>query len=772
MGLAVLLIFTATSFAQSIPLPAGKGAGPRTGKVAFVEILVASRVEVDALAQAGYDLVSVKPGVVLLHADNDELESLGAAGWAWTVIELPSAVPAGPQKALGSYNSFAAMTAMLDGYVTNYPAICRKFSLGKSVQNRDLWALKITTNPDVESDKPEFRYVACIHGIEPLGTEMSLYFIDLLCKGWATNDARISNLVNNVEIWVLPMNNPDGREAATYGNANGINLNRNFPEGSASNYGNALYGPGMATNSAQPEVRHVMAWTAAHNFTMGVHFHTGATVVNYPYDNDNLGSVFSPSPDEALFQVMSRTYSSNNPPMWASLDFANGIVNGAAWYAVSGGAQDWSYRYHGSMEVTIELSDGQWPYPAASEIPTYWSQNRESMLAYMEWCLRGVRGVLRNRVTGAPVRGAVRVEGIHHLVFSDADVGDYHRVLLPGTYNFWFYAPGYQPQRVTNIVVGSGPATRVDVSLQPLSARFAAKVNFQPSAATVPAGFVADSGAQFGARGNGFSYGWETALSAGHSLTRNAGRSRDLRYDTHTQMQAGGSHSWEIAVPNGPYSVLVAAGDPNYSTGTYRVLAENVSVISGSPSSDQRWLEGMATVIVTDGRLTLSSGAGAVSNRLAFVEINAVEPATVAQWRALYFGTTNNSGSAASTADPDHDGLTNLLEYAFGLVPTNAESAWHPTGSIVDISGTHWPRLTFLRNTNASDVTFVVQATNRLPATGWTTLATLTNGGGWSGPATVVETPDSGARVSVAVRDLIPLQQGTNRFLRVRVTQP
>jgi hypothetical protein len=774
-GMAAVVLFAGVATGQDVATAslAGKGAGPRVGKISVVEIHGASRVAINALAQAGFDVASVKADRVLLYADSEELAGLRAAGWTWKVVEPKPALPTGAGKELGAYNNFAAMTAMLDAYAANYPAICRKYSLGKSVQNRDLWALKITTNPDVESDKPEFRYVATVHGNEALGTEMSLYFIDLLCKGWATNNTRISNLVHNVEIWVLPMNNPDGREYSSprrY-NANGYDLNRNYPEGSGNNFGNVLYGPGMATNGVQPETRHLMMWTAAHNFTMGVHYHTGALVVNYPYDNDSLGSVFSPSPDEALFAAMSRTYSSNNPPMWASPYFNDGIVNGAEWYAVSGGVQDWSYRYHGSMEATIEISDDQWPDPAAGQLPTYWSQNREAMLAYLEWCLRGVRGVMRDAVTGAPVRGAVRVEGIHRLVFSDGDVGDYHRVLLPGTYHLWFYAPGYQPQRVTNIVVGSSLATRVDVAMQPISPRFAAKVNFQPAAATLPLGFVADSGALFGAHG-GYSFGWETTLSSGHSVRRNAARSGDLRYDTHTQMQAGGSHVWEIAVPNGAYSVLVAAGDPNYATGTYRILAENVPVVNGSPTSDRRWVEGLATVIVTDGRLTLTSGAGAVSNRLAFVEINAVEPTTLAQWRAQYFGSTNNAGSAANTADPDQDGLTNLLEYAFGFVPTNPETGWHPSGSVLELSGTNWPALTFFRNPNATDMTFTVQGADQVPADLWRTLAAMTNGAGWFGPAAVAETPDSGTRAMVTVQDSQPLQPGTNRFLRVQVSQP
>ena len=774
---AALAIWLAVASVQGQTLPTGqgggKGAGPRQTPVSKVEVVVPDRTSLDQLVRAGYDVDTVRKNRAVVYADDEELANLLAAGWQFEVVK-PQAPSSPTPKALGDYNGYTNMTAMLDGCATNYPALCRKLSIGKSVLNRDLWAMKITTNPDLPQDKPRFKYISTIHGNEAVGTEMCLYLIDLLLKGYGSNDTRIVNLVGNVEIWVVPLINPDGREhnPPQRLNINNYDLNRSFPEGSATDFGNVLYGPPINTNSLQPEVRAVMTWTTNHNFSMGANFHTGTLVVNYPYDNDNIGSVFSPSPDEALFEAMSLSYSSNNPPMWNSPEFTHGVVNGADWYAVDGGLQDWSYRYAGVLDVTIEISDYQWPDPPASELPTYWSQNRESMLSYMEWVLRGVRGVIRDAQTGQPVRGTVRTEGFHHLVFSDASVGDYHRILLPGTYTLWFYAPGYVPQRVTNVVVGAGTATRLDVALQPVSARFAAKVNFQPTSAAVPAGYRTDSGALYGARTGGYTYGWETTLASGYLNERKAGRSQDLRYDTLCQMQAGGNHTWEIAVPNGPYSVLIAAGDPSYTTGTYRMQVENTLLLSGAPSAADRWVEAQGTVIVTDGRLTLSNGSGAVSNRLAFAEISAVEPATLDQWRALWFGTTNSSGTAADAADPDNDGLPNFTEYAFGLNPTNADLGWRPQPLLIHTNTADWLACSFFRNTNATDLTFSVQAAGTLPAVTWSTLASWTSAAGWSGPALVWEAGIGQGRVGVTVRDTQPITAAPSRYLRLVVARP
>jgi len=193
--------------------------------------------------------------------------------------------------------------------------------------------------------------------------------------------------------------------------------------------------------------------------------------------------------------------------------------------------------------------------------------------------------------------------------------------------------------------------------------------------------------------------------------------------------------------------------------------------VDGSPTSSNRWLEGLGTVIVTDGRLTISTGAGAMSNCLAFVELSALEPATIAEWRAVYFGTTANAGNAANLADPDGDGVPNLIEYAAGLIPTNAAArAW--------LTVNHGPYDTadrlfvdFLRNTNAHDISFFVEATTDLQANTWSCISSNLAGIGWAG-APVLETPDTASRIHIRAYDTQPTVNFTSRFLRVRVTQP
>jgi hypothetical protein len=164
-----------------------------------------------------------------------------------------------------------------------------------------------------------------------------------------------------------------------------------------------------------------------------------------------------------MFIYISEQYSVHNTPMWNG-SFYHGITNGADWYAIDGGMQDWDYRYIGCNEITIEINNTQ--SPPYSEMPADWNNNRESMLAYMETCLIGVRGIVTGSA-GAPVAATVTVAGRNHKVYTDPDVGDYHRMLMPGTYSLTFTAAGYDPITVTNVVVNSGAATRLDVSFAP-----------------------------------------------------------------------------------------------------------------------------------------------------------------------------------------------------------------------------------------------------------------------------------------------------------------
>ncbi len=147
-------------------------------------------------------------------------------------------------------------------------------------------------------------------------------------------------------------------------------------------------------------------------------------------------------------------------------------------------------------------------------------------------------------------------------------------------------------------------------------------INFQPASSAIPSGYLADTGLAYGNRGNGRTYGWNATITA-QTRARGSSRSPDQRYDTFTFMQRSPYPDavWEIAVPNGTYSVRAVAGDADNFDSVFRIAAEGVLTVSGTPTSAARWVEGTATVTVTDGRLTVRSASGGGNNKMCFIEI-------------------------------------------------------------------------------------------------------------------------------------------------------
>lgn len=366
-------------------------------------------------------------------------------------------------KQLDGYPSYSEIGDILAAAVESHPEIARLVSLGQSVQGREIWAIQISDHPEVEEDEPEFAYISTIHGDELVGTVMCLNFLDILLDGYASDPA-ITAWIDDTALWLVPLMNPDGYEIGIRWNANNLDLNRIFPEYPGDFEGTLLTEP-MATEGREPEVAHVMNWSADNSFVLLANYHTGALVVNYPYDQipGIPSGTEARAPDDALLQEMSVAYANENPPMLANPSFPGGITNGSAWYSVSGGMQDWHYRFAGAIDLTLEISNIK--SPATGTLASLWEDNRGAMLAYLAWVHRGLRGVVTDRVTGQPLLASVLVDDNPQPVFTDPEVGDYHRVLLPGRYTVRVEAPGYIPWNAAPATVTEGQATRLVVTL-------------------------------------------------------------------------------------------------------------------------------------------------------------------------------------------------------------------------------------------------------------------------------------------------------------------
>ena len=375
-----------------------------------------------------------------------------------------------------TYPTYQAYIQMMQQFASSYPDICVLDTFGYSVQGRLLLTLKISDNVHVEEAEPEFFYTSTMHGDETVGYVLLLRLADYLLTNYGdtltAEGRRVTHLVNNMEIWINPLFNPDGTYAggnntvtgATRYNANGADLNRNFPD--------RITNPINTPDGREPETQAMMALAKQQNFVLSANFHGGAQVVNYPWDNGAPSGSYSMCPDDAWFIKVSRTYATPNPDIMNG-GFPNGITNGCAWYAINGGRQDWMYYFEGGREVTIELYNTK--NPPGYVLPQRWVNNKESFLAYMEEAFRGIRGLVTDAETGEPIAAQIDVVGIPGApVYSDPDVGDFYRLLLPGTYSIIVSANHYQPDTLENIVVVDSPATEVTVQLQPQPRAFLA----------------------------------------------------------------------------------------------------------------------------------------------------------------------------------------------------------------------------------------------------------------------------------------------------------
>lgn len=248
-----------------------------------------------------------------------------------------------------------------------FPQLSSLYSIGKSVKNRNLWVMKITApNNKV---KPKFKYVANMHGDEIVGREIMVLFIKDLLENFNV-DTSITKLLESTEIHIMPSMNPDGAALSRRGNANYVDLNRDFPDFTTNDNQDT-------TTNRQPETQAIMNWQNQHFFKLSANFHGGAEVVNYPWDTTP-----TEVPNFAFIKDISLEYATNATYMANSTTFQNGIVNGFEWYEINGGMQDWSIHWRKDTQVTIELSDDKWP--SYSTISYYYQENRQSLIRFIE----------------------------------------------------------------------------------------------------------------------------------------------------------------------------------------------------------------------------------------------------------------------------------------------------------------------------------------------------------------------------------------------------
>ncbi|EER89180.1 hypothetical protein BDA96_10G039200 [Sorghum bicolor] len=355
------------------------------------------------------------------------------------------------------YMSNAELESAVHAFGSRCSNISRVYSIGKSVNHFPLWVIEISDKPRQREAEPAFKFIGNVHGDEPVGREVLIHLANWLCDNYL-KDSLATLIVENIHLHILPTMNPDGFALRWRGNANNIDLNRDFPD--------QFFSVNNDIDYRQPETRAIMNWVKQEHFTASASLHGGALVANYPWDGtrDTIKHYYG-CPDDKTFRHMASVYSRSHYNMSLSKEFEGGITNGAFWYPIYGGMQDWNYIHGGCFELTLEISDTKWP--KADELPVIWEHNRMSMLNLLASLIKsGVHGRIFAADTGRPIPGSVMIKGIDSRVSASSTFGDYHRIVAPGeTYEVVASMEGFR-QKSTRIMLEQ-EAVNLDFILDP-----------------------------------------------------------------------------------------------------------------------------------------------------------------------------------------------------------------------------------------------------------------------------------------------------------------
>ncbi|CAF0970736.1 unnamed protein product [Adineta steineri] len=344
------------------------------------------------------------------------------------------------------YHNYSQITDLLHTVAVRFPTKTALYEIGKTEGGRSLWALAISAySPDQHVLlRPEVKYIANMHGNEVVGVELLLSLIEYLIT---SNDNQVIELINYSRIWIMPSMNPDGLELAQYGDCvtyngrftlNGIDLNRNFPD---------YLGAELTPPFRAKETSAVMSWLNSVPFVLSANFHGGAFIVNIPYDRYYIGKV-STSSDDDIYQVLGQSYANRirETNKFCNLQFDNvgTVIRGADWYEIIGSMQDYGYLNYGTIELTMEVSCCKYPYD--NLLMSYWNYNRNAMIELLFQAQRGVKGLILNENYQPIPLTQVMIDDRRPVV-NVTPLGEFWRILLPGTYTLKVFHRGYEIYR-------------------------------------------------------------------------------------------------------------------------------------------------------------------------------------------------------------------------------------------------------------------------------------------------------------------------------------
>ena len=279
---------------------------------------------------------------------------------------------------MGGYLTFDEIVASMDSLHSRFPNIVSaKQSIGTSLEGRDIWAFQISDTPDSSAGDPEVFFNSLIHAREPAAMMTLMHFAWSLAELY-NFDPTMTYLVNEREIWFVPVINPDGyvynqltdpngggmhrknrRPGCT--SSPGVDLNRNWgfhwghnDEGSSPDQCSATY---RGTDPfSEPETQVIRDFVLGHDFKTTFNYHSYGNLLIKPYSYDE--SIELPNPDNEIYAQM-------GPDLVEENNYLFGTGTETVGYTVNGDAVDYMYGELGIINYTPEVGAGSdggfWP---------------------------------------------------------------------------------------------------------------------------------------------------------------------------------------------------------------------------------------------------------------------------------------------------------------------------------------------------------------------------------------------------------------------------
>ncbi len=357
-----------------------------------IRIFDPSLDKINLIANVGIPLdhISGKPGVYIdLTASEDQVIELLSENIEVEILisdltqyyqsnNIPETTREFPLGSMQGNYTWDELNERFDVLYEQYSEIISdKIIIGQSLEGRDIWAFKISDNPNENEEEPKLLLTGLIHAREPLSMMNLFYFAQLLGENYEM-DPELNFLVNNREIWFIPVINPDGyiynesiepngggmhrknRKDTGCGNGTGrgIDLNRNYGYGwgsddigSSPDPCSAVYRGESAFSELETQV--VRDFILNHDFKIVLHYHSYSNIYIHPYGDGSLPE----EPALTTFQEIG-----NEMAMYNGYVVGTGLAT--IGYTVNGDAVDWTYGDQNIITYVPEVgtqSQGFWP---------------------------------------------------------------------------------------------------------------------------------------------------------------------------------------------------------------------------------------------------------------------------------------------------------------------------------------------------------------------------------------------------------------------------